>query len=142
MPDTTEAQRLLRLNIRLLAAASVVIVIGLLILGVIANSSRLTGEDNRNATETAFANQARSACITQRRSIQFDHLGGMQVHTLRALAALADDDDETFLREVAAGLDEAAGWEAAVETLSADVLDEPPPVGCGPPVTNLEQLDE
>lgn len=144
MPDTAEGRRLLRRNVYLLAALGLLMLVGFAVLGVIANAGRLAGEDSLTATKAQFAGQARSACITERRSIQSEESGRMQVHTLRALdAAFVSEDDAAVVAEVAAGLEAAERWEAATATLEPAVLDLPRSQGgCGPAVTSAEQLNE
>lgn len=144
MPDTAEGRRLLRQNIWLLCGLGAVVIVGFLVLGWLANESRLTAEDNRRATEAQFQSDDRGACITQRRSVQFDALGQMQVHTLRALdAAFLLDDDALVRSEVDKGLAAAEMWDRATATLEPEALNLPRSEGgCGPPVTSLDELDD
>jgi hypothetical protein len=144
-PGSTPADpsigELFRQQKRQTAGFFVVLLCGLLVLGYVANKAATASEENVSATQTQFASQARSACITDRRSIQNDELGQMSVHTLRALDALARDDRPTFTIEAAAGLAASLRWEIATAQLAPDVLSQPTPEGCGPPVTSSEQVD-
>lgn len=143
MPDSAEAKALIRRTITLVTVGTLTIIIGLVVLGAIANSARVASRSSEDTTKIAFAGQARSACITDRRSIQSDELGQMQVHTLRALdAAFVSNDDELVQEEVAAGLAAADRWEDATATLDPDVLNLPPEDGgCGPPITSPGQIE-
>lgn len=117
-----------------------VVVVGLIILGIIANSGRVASQDNATASEATFASQERSNCLTTLRSQQFDHQGRMVVETLRALAALSVNDSAGLGLHVAAGLEAAEEWERATQSLEPDNLDREPPFGCGPPITSEDQI--
>lgn len=113
----------------------------LLLLGLIASVVALTFyvRDNSRAADSAastsqatFSNAARSACITDRRSVQADAQGRELDAVVLALAAVASGNDAELERQTAIGTQAAQERQAATEMLDPDIISDPPPVGCGP----------
>lgn len=105
--------------------------------------SSASSSDSFNATSSQLANNARSACITERRSAQSDAIGRATIAGLRAqIAAFIADDDAEALRQVGLVEQAAEDFTAASESLLPETVDEEPPLGCGPPILSLEDLPD
>lgn len=116
-----------------------------LVVGVVwyAADTRAGAQDSFNATDVFLANQPRSACITERRNEQAEYAGRISIYANEAeVAGLVNDDEAGALRWLAKFQAAVASWEDATASLSEEVLDEPPPLGCGPPILTLEDLPD
>lgn len=125
-----------------LAGFVAIVLAGLLTLGVIANASRTAAEGSSLSANATFATQVRSACITDLRSAENDAIGDMLEATLRALAANATGDDTLAAEQIAVGLEAADRRTLVADLLEPDVLNQSPPVGCGPPITSADLLPD
>lgn len=108
-----------------------------------AASAREASRDSFNATAVQLATQERNACITERRTEQIAAQGEESAALGRALiAAFIADDTDLALAEAVRFEAAADRQDDAAASLSPDVVDEPPPLGCGPPILTIDDLKE
>lgn len=129
-------------NIKLALGAFVLAVVGGL--GVYYSAGgKAASDDSYNATSASLAGNARNACITERRNLQADALGRISISANQAeVAGLVTGDDAEALRQLQLFKEAVADWTAASESLAPGVLDQEPPVGCGPPILSLDDLPD
>lgn len=108
-----------------------------------AAGGRAASKDNLNATSVQLANGARNACITERRNAQAEAIGRETIAAHRAQAAgLLEHNEAEAAKQAAIVAKNAALWETATKSLSQEVLNQKPPVGCGPPILTIQDLRE
>lgn len=144
MPDSTptadDVRKLMRTNNIKLVMLAVCTILAFTTV-VFSAASRTASRDSQRAVEVQLADNERSACITERRNVQLDQIGRVVTAGLRAQkAALIDLDMPTALRLVDEFDRAASALEMASASLSPDVLDDPSPNGCGPPVVSDDQV--
>lgn len=142
-PSAEQVRQIMRRqNIKLGLAAVLLAVVG----GVgiyYSAASRAASDDSYNATAVQLADNERGGCITERRNAELDAIGRALVAGLRAqVAALVNDDTAEALVQVRLFDQAAKDRDAAADALSPDVLNQPPPVGCGPVITSVERLPD
>lgn len=117
----------------------------LLLVGItawLAGGGRSAAEDNLNATRIQLANNERNACVSERRNAQAAAVGDMVEHGLAAQkAGLVDRDDARLTEELRLYAVAVKARHDADVSLSPEVLNEPPPQGCGAPITTVDQLN-
>lgn len=127
------------------------LVLGMVAVGVLSNSARLYGQDQNNATKIQFAQNDRSACLSDLRSTQFNAIGSIAVHNARSLAALSvilnapvpEADQFDYAAEVQASLDAADDLAVVTEQLKSENLNKPVSEGgCGPVISSLDDLTD
>ncbi len=141
-----------RSNRRVLAyVAGLLLAIGSV--GVVSNYGRQASNDSFNATKASFANNERNACISDRRSLQFQQQGLMNVFLIRAVAALQPTPETeevfavaplgTFSEEMAKAAQVSIQWATVTESLDPKVVNLPVSKGgCGPPILTVEDLNK
>lgn len=126
--------------------------IGLIFAVVVAvfasNAGRVASTQGLTALKADFANNARTACITNRKSLQAEAAGEMQAYTLRAVAAAQASTPQiietfrsaplgTFAEEIAKGSAASIRWAGYTVALDPKIVDRPVNQGgCGMPVTS------
>lgn len=110
---------------------------------------------NKDDLRLGFANNARSACITERRNAETSATGDMQEAALLAGYLRSASPEAIAAAQKAIGLTAAeaspdgqvvAGIEAigrrrdARDALKPEILNAEPPVGCGPPISSKDQI--
>jgi hypothetical protein len=108
----------------------------------LAGGGRTASIDNRNSTKVQLAQNARNNCLTERRNAELDAVGREIDAGLKAQKAALVVDDQVELAKQLARFDKAsAERDDAAASLKPDVLDQPPPIGCGPAILSLDDLD-
>jgi hypothetical protein len=141
-PVTPELRRLFVRQMGVVAALVVVAIVAITVVGWIAYRGRVSAEDSFTATRAQFATQVRGQCLQDRRTAESAAQGAQQDAIIGALIALKNDDDAEFARQVADGQRATEARKRAAHNLDPDVIVQPPPVGCGPPVTSTSTLDD
>lgn len=104
-------------------------------------TGRSASQDSAETTAAALADNAREACIHERRSEQLDALGRISISANQAeVAGLVNDDPEEAQRQLSLFAGAVADWTAATESLTPAILDRPRPEGCGPPILAVEDI--
>lgn len=104
-------------------------------------TGRTVSQDSADATRSALENNARSACITERRNAELDAVGDVVAALGRAqIAGFFDDDSDAVATHRAAFEEADARRVAAAESLQPDVLNQDRPIGCGPPILSSEDI--
>lgn len=107
----------------------------------LASGGRAASRDNLNNTRLSLANNARNDCIQKRRNDQAEAIGRETLAAHRAQrAGLLQHDEAEAARQAAIVELNAEAWEVATKSLSREVLNQPPPLGCGPPITTLADV--
>lgn len=106
-------------------------------------TGRSAAQNSADTTSAALANNARNACIEERRNEEIRALGVMLSASARAqIAGLLLDDDAETARQVAR-FEEADRVRAeAAASLDSDVVSKAPPIGCGPPITEPSDIPD
>ncbi len=140
-PDPNQKiEHLMRKQIRTVLIVASVIFVGLLILGRIATVGEKASRDSFNSTDAQFQNGVRNACITDRKSEQTNAQGLMLKYTLLAQKAGYEKDQDAAEHWIALGLAAIKEQDRASARIDPKIIDKPPPVGCGPPITSASQL--
>lgn len=106
-------------------------------------TGRTAAETSAETTSAALASNSRAACIEARRNDEIRALGVMLSASARAqIAGLLLDDDGETARQVARFEAADIEREKAADSLEADVLRQPPPVGCGEPITQTSDIPD
>lgn len=123
------------------AAALVVVLVFSVWALVYTAGAKAASVDSNNSTKVGLANNTRNGCITERRNAQADALGRLTIEANDAEASGLLDEDEAAAREHRRLYDAwVVKWLEATRALSPDVLDKPPPLGCGPVISSLEDI--
>lgn len=142
-PSASEVRQLVSAHNRRTAMLGIALMLVVAGVAYFLASVRAGALDSFNSTDVLLANAPRSACITERRNEQSDALGRLTIAANNAEAAGLIDNDEAEVAVQRKIYDEwVAKWTDATESLGSDVLDEPPPIGCGPPVLKLDDLPD
>jgi hypothetical protein len=144
--DTPTMEDVRRLN-RRHNWMTLVIAAPLFVLAAIATWAAIDGrqasEGGTDAVEAVLADNGRGACITERRNEELAAIGDELTALGRAqIAYFIEQDGDRARREVEKFEEAEARRVQAVAALSEDVIDLPPPVGCGPPVTTELDLPD
>lgn len=137
-----DVRRLIQGQNRWYVAGLVLIIVMVGFTAWLAGGGRAASRDNLNATSVSLANNGRNACITDLRNEQLAAQGAELAALGRALIAglVADNPTEVqhqvSLFEAAATRQDAAAKASRPEQLNADPADG----GCGPPITDVNQL--
>lgn len=133
--SSVRAMRVVAVGIPLLAA--------LLVTAVLYTAgTRNVARNSLDAVTAQLADNERTACVTERRNTQSEALGQITVAANNALAAGLLDGDEALAREHRAQyVYWVAAWHEATLALREEVLNLPPPRGCGPPIDSRSRLE-
>lgn len=144
LPTADEMKASQRRTLLIVGAGTLVLCIIMGIIGAISVSGRTAARDSVNSTAVTLANQARGACITERRNAEGSAIGDETEALGRAqIAAFIHDDEAEALKQV--DLFEAAVKRriAASELLTPEKQDAPvEDGGCGPPILSLDDLEK
>lgn len=126
---------------------TLLVAIPLILLGAgsifFSSSGRDAAQDSYSATSVQLANNERNDCITKRRNAELDAFGQAVIAGLRAQKAGLLDDNEAEVDAQVQILDNAAtARDLAAKSLTPDVINQPPPLGCGPPIVTVHDLQE
>jgi hypothetical protein len=143
-PSAQDVERMMRgQNMRFAVGLAVV----LLLVGYtawLAGGGRAAARDNVTATNASLANNARNACITERRNLQSEAAGDMLRHGLKAqIAGLVEQDGAEARAEISETEAATERWQHATDTLRPEQLNAPiAEGGCGPPILTVSDLPD
>lgn len=143
----TEVHELFRKTNFLLGIGFLFFLLALGVVLLVANSGRLAAEGTRESIRIQFVTAARTACVTDLRTVESIAVGEAQAATLRTLAITYGVDPDTLkpipkeardaraLVEIRKGLAALQQRAEASNSLRQPNLDK----ACGPPITNVDR---
>jgi len=106
-------------------------------------TGRSAAETSAETTAAALADNRREACIEARRNALTESLGVMLSASSRGIISGVVLDDQFGVEENLARFEAADEAHAAASlSLTPEVLNSPPPEGCGPPILSPEDIPD